>query len=101
MPPGGYRPFGSSGSERPRIGPPPAEAFDRPLTVPLLVRGAADNRLVQTLFWVAAGLFAVGLCAFFQHPARGGRAEALLLFAGAALFAAPGVALLLYLLPRR
>jgi hypothetical protein len=99
--PGRYRPFGSSGIERPRIEPSPAEALDRPLTVPLLVRGAADNRLLQALFWIAGGLFAVGLCAFLQHPARGGRVGALLFFAGAALAAAPAVGLLLYLLPRR
>src|SRR5262249_21341330 len=99
--PGRYRPFGSSGSEQPRIEPPPAEAFDRPLTVPLLVRGAADNRALQALFWVAGGLFAVGLCLFLQHPGRGARGGALLFLAGAALAAAPAVGLLMYLLPRR
>src|SRR5262245_22766027 len=99
-PSGRFSPFGSSGGDPPRA-LPPTTALDRPLTVPLKVRGALDNRVLVALYWITGGLLAVGLCLFAQHPSRGGRIGALLFLAGAVLAAVPTLLLLFYLLPRR
>src|SRR5262245_43181442 len=99
--PGRVKAFGSGGQEQPRIEPVPADAFDRPLTVPMLVTGGLDNRALTALFWAAGGLFAVGSCVLLQGPGKSTRVGGLLFYAASAVLLVPALALLVYLLPRR
>lgn len=90
------RPFGSAGGEAPPLAPAPA---DRPLTVPLLVRGALDSRALGVVFWLGVAATALGACVIFQS--FDGNLKGLLVFAAGLALLALAAAMLAYLLPRR
>src|SRR4051794_12312740 len=87
--------------------PPPAGAprdlaelpGDRPLTVPLLVRGSLDNLLFILLVGASVVLFGVGLAELLRRPPRWDRVRTCIDLGFAA--AVPAALVWLYLMRRR